>query len=567
MRNFQQAWFKKFWWLEYSEKKDVAFCFPYFLFNKKPIRRVGSDTFTVTGFNRWKKVNCGKDCAFIVHEGKTPASAHNFSVRCYEDLKNQLCHIENVIEKQTTQQVMDNILRLKVSIEAIKWLTFQACALRGHDERPDSINQGNFLELIKLLASYNKTIDDVVLENAPQNAKYASPDIQKEILRVLATNVQKAIRDEIGMAQFCLIVDESQDESKKEQMAIVVRFVDREGHVKERFLDLIHVKDTTSLTLKNAIMGSLSYHKLSVQDIRSQGYDGAHKLSVQDIRGQGYNGAIAATKDVTEVHNFFKTLNFIVNVISSSSKHTDQLQDAQIVEISHLIEVDEIEMLTDIATKGSTSSQKDIVNALVLVSTTKILLQKLRDEGWQSLLHQVVCFCKRNDILVPGMNETYRYVIRTRRDKDDITVEHHYRVELFIAAIDKHEINLLKLELRHYELDVRNHPQLKNSSTISELCRGLHETGKSSNYLLLDRLIRIIVMLHVSTLTSKRAFSAMKIVKTRLRITMNDDFLKSCLLINIEREIADTFSTYKIIDDFSSMKQRRAQLKVSKVNT
>lgn len=245
---------------------------------KKPIGKFGSDTFTVSGFNKWKKVNCGKDCAFIVHEGKSPSSAHNFSVRCYEDLKNQLCHIENVIEKQTTQQVMDNRLRLKVSIEAIKLLTFQGCALRGHDERPNSRNQGNFLELIKFLASYNKTVADVVLENAPQNAKYTSPDIQKEILHVLATNVQKAIRDEIGMSKFWIIVDESQDESKKEQMAIVVRFVDQDGNVKERFLDLIHVKDTTSLTLKNEILCSLSYHKLSVQDIRGQGYDGASNM-------------------------------------------------------------------------------------------------------------------------------------------------------------------------------------------------------------------------------------------------------------------------------------------------
>ena len=161
-RSFQQAWFKNFWWLEYSEKKDAAFCFPCFLFNKKPIGRAGSETFAVSGFNKWKKVNCGKDCAFIIHEGKTTASAHNFSVRCYEDLKNQLCHIEKVIEKQTTKQVMDNRLRLRVSIEAIKWLTFQACALRGHDERPTSRNQGNFLELIKFLASYNKNIEDVV---------------------------------------------------------------------------------------------------------------------------------------------------------------------------------------------------------------------------------------------------------------------------------------------------------------------------------------------------------------------------------------------------------------------
>ncbi|KAL4558291.1 hypothetical protein LXL04_036489 [Taraxacum kok-saghyz] len=106
---------------EEIEKKDAAFCFPCYLFNKKPIGKVGSDTFTITGFNKWKKVNCGKDCAFIVHKGKTPRSAHNFSVRCYEDLKNQLCHIENVIEKQTRLRntMSDDFLRscLLVNIE------------------------------------------------------------------------------------------------------------------------------------------------------------------------------------------------------------------------------------------------------------------------------------------------------------------------------------------------------------------------------------------------------------------------------------------------------------------
>ena len=186
MRSFQEAWFTKFWWLEYFEKNDVVFCFPCYLFNKKPIGRVGSDTFTVKGFNKWKKVNSEKDCAFVNHEGKTPASAHNFSVRCYEDLKNQLCHIENVIEKQTSQQVTDNKLHLKTSIKTIKWLACQSYAFRGHDERPNSRNQGNFLELIKLIASYNNNVDNVVLENAPQNAKYISPDIQKDILRVFA---------------------------------------------------------------------------------------------------------------------------------------------------------------------------------------------------------------------------------------------------------------------------------------------------------------------------------------------------------------------------------------------
>nr|GEY71785.1 zinc finger MYM-type protein 1-like [Tanacetum cinerariifolium] len=99
---------------------------------------------------------------------------------------------------------------------------------------------GNLLELVKLIASCNKNVENVVLGKAPQNAKYTSSDAQKEFLRIIAKSIQQEIRDEIRNAKFCLIVDESRDESKKEQMAIVVRFVDWKGNIKERFLDLIH---------------------------------------------------------------------------------------------------------------------------------------------------------------------------------------------------------------------------------------------------------------------------------------------------------------------------------------
>ncbi|GJV40293.1 hypothetical protein Tco_1418733 [Tanacetum coccineum] len=57
MRSFQEVRFKRFWWLEYSETKDAAYCLPCYLFNKKPVGRVGSDRFTKQGFNKWKKVD------------------------------------------------------------------------------------------------------------------------------------------------------------------------------------------------------------------------------------------------------------------------------------------------------------------------------------------------------------------------------------------------------------------------------------------------------------------------------------------------------------------------------
>jgi len=138
----------------------------------------------------------------------------------------------------------------------------------GHDESPDSLNRGIFCKMVKLLASYNTEVNEVVLENTPKNAKYTSPYVQKEILSILARKVQKSIREEIGNNKFCIMVDEARDESKKEQMAIVLRFVNKEGLIKERFLDLIHVSDTAALTLKEFICVVLSANGLSTQDIR-----------------------------------------------------------------------------------------------------------------------------------------------------------------------------------------------------------------------------------------------------------------------------------------------------------
>ena len=41
-------------------------------------------------------------------------------------------------------------------------------------------------------------------------------------------------------------------------MAIVLRFVDKDGNIKERFFDIVHVKDTTAATLKKELSIVLS---------------------------------------------------------------------------------------------------------------------------------------------------------------------------------------------------------------------------------------------------------------------------------------------------------------------
>ena len=101
-----------------------------------------------------------------------------------------------------------------------------------------------------------------------------------------------------------------------------------------------------------------------------------------------------------------------------------------------------------------------------------------------------------------------------------------------------------------------------NMSTIFELCQKLMKTGKSMIYSLVDKLIQLVLVLPISTTTTERAFSTMKIVKTKLRNKMKDDYLGSYMITYIEKEIAQTFDDDSIIDEFCDMKERRLQFKM-----
>ena len=120
----------------------------------------------------------------------------------------------------------------------------------------------------------------------------------------------------------------------------------------------------------------------------------------------------------------------------------------------------------------------------------------------------------------------------------------------------EHEQELLESQLQHYELDVIKHPDFQNMSTISELCRGLQISGKSNIYFFIDKLIRLVLTLPISTATTERAFSAMKLLKTRFRNRMDDEFLADNMIVYIENEIAGNFTIEMIMDEFYSMKNR-----------
>ncbi|XP_073313459.1 uncharacterized protein [Primulina huaijiensis] len=79
----------------------------------------------------------------------------------------------------------------------------------------------------------------------------------------------------------------------------------------------------------------------------------------------------------------------------------------------------------------------DILNAMDFVSTTKDLLHTLRVEGYDILLMIVQSVCENNGIEIPDMNAWYRSATEiSSQQRDSIIFEHHYRFDVFNAAID-----------------------------------------------------------------------------------------------------------------------------------
>ncbi|KAL7593017.1 uncharacterized protein LOC111887707 [Lactuca sativa] len=91
--------------------------------------------------------------------------------------------------------------------------------------------------------------------------------IQKDIVNCFSKKIIKSTCDEIGKDVFVILVDESSDIPKKEQMTIVLRYNDRLGIVKERFIGVVHVLDISSLTLKAAIDTVFTDHNLSMAQL------------------------------------------------------------------------------------------------------------------------------------------------------------------------------------------------------------------------------------------------------------------------------------------------------------
>jgi hypothetical protein len=198
-------------------------------------------------------------------------SANNQDRRKCQDLINQRQHIKVAYTGISNQVRKDYRIQLNIIVDCIHFLLCQGLAFRGCAQFKDSKNQRNFLKLLWFLVNHNQGIKDVVLEKSHGNLKIIAHGIQKDIVHVVAIETTIIILNDFGREFIIILIDKFRDVSVKKKMIVILCYVDMKGCVIEYFFDIVHVKNTIALSLKEAIETLFAIHGLNISYLYGKG--------------------------------------------------------------------------------------------------------------------------------------------------------------------------------------------------------------------------------------------------------------------------------------------------------
>ncbi|KAH9717474.1 TTF-type domain-containing protein [Citrus sinensis] len=258
--------------------------------------------------------------------------------------------------------------------------------------------------------------------------------------------------------------------------------------VRERFFEVVNVKETSASTLKKEICIVLTHYNLLVEDLRGQRFDGASNMRCT------WNGLQALFREdcpyTYYVHFFAHRLQLAL--VKVSKDHHYELKSIREAEIIDLIASGELKLVHELIKFIHYNNMEQLVGALILLrsylekmicngsnndirgeakgvydamSTFKfvfilhlmnkvlgisdLLCQALQmksqdilnaihliSNGWYTFIKSVISFFESHHIDASRMNDHHmKGTMHFYQQKDYVTVEHYYRIDLFNAVI------------------------------------------------------------------------------------------------------------------------------------
>ncbi|KAI6658859.1 Zinc finger MYM-type protein 1-like [Oopsacas minuta] len=120
----------------------------------------------------------------------------------------KVCVIHQIIDTVNKQRypnfrnekfIGDIRKHLMTVLDIITFCAKQDIPLRGDDESDQSLNKGNFFEILEILGKYDSNVTKRI-ESLPGNAKMLSPDIQNDLFTSLASVLLDYVKSEVEIA-------------------------------------------------------------------------------------------------------------------------------------------------------------------------------------------------------------------------------------------------------------------------------------------------------------------------------------------------------------------------------
>ena len=260
----------------YSKAEDGVFCLPCVLFaDSTNLGQLVSEK-----FNHWTRKS-------MKNSSHNSTKYHLLALSRVDALKSAIekpgSSIGSLIRQTSSAEIVKNRFIIKSLTEAVLFCGKQCIALRGHrDDCTADVqgNRGNFLALIDYAIRSGNTALGTHLKVAARNAIYTSKTTQNQLIECIGEYIRDKILQDIKAAKwFTILCDEVVDVAGKEQLSIVVRFVDNTDTIREDFVDFVTVDRITGEVLAAKLKEMLVTYDLDFRDCRGQGYDGAANMS------------------------------------------------------------------------------------------------------------------------------------------------------------------------------------------------------------------------------------------------------------------------------------------------
>lgn len=245
------------------------------------------------------------------------SSVHKISVEVLESTKSANSSIMSIISDAEKIRLLRNRVALCKIFGSLNYLAQQGLPIRGAKDDQES----NLQQVLKLRA---EDVPELAEYLSRDGRKWLSPDIQNEMLGLISTTVLKGILEEIRSCEyFSIMLDETPDAGRLEQISICVKVVTDKFVISEYFLGFYNtVHGTTAETLLKIVKDVFARFELDITKLRGQCYDGASNMSGRKNGLQAKT--IAIEPQALFVHCNAHNLNLVVQDAISEVPWTRQ---------------------------------------------------------------------------------------------------------------------------------------------------------------------------------------------------------------------------------------------------